>query len=75
MITEAAQMFGLLIPWYKMGINFDKIICWATFWAIFSKTHLVTLVVARRRVPGKAASNQNSLFAGSQSKGWDQGLH
>jgi hypothetical protein len=26
-----------------MGINFDQKTGWATFWAIFSQTHLVTL--------------------------------
>jgi hypothetical protein len=28
---------------YKMG--------WATFWAIFSQTHLVTLLMATKRLP------------------------
>jgi hypothetical protein len=42
-ITEVAQMYALLFPnesvmklfWQKTG--------WATFWATFSQTHLVTL--------------------------------
>jgi hypothetical protein len=43
-ITEVAQMHVLVVPnlsvtylfWQKMG--------WATFWATFSQTHLVTLM-------------------------------
>jgi hypothetical protein len=28
----------------KLSIHFDKIVGWATLWAIFLQTHLVTLV-------------------------------
>jgi hypothetical protein len=35
---------GYFIPWISLGIHFDKKTGWATFWAIFSQTHLVTLV-------------------------------
>jgi bacteriorhodopsin len=38
--TEAAQIFGILFSTVKLCKNFDK--KW-TFWAFFSKTHLVTL--------------------------------
>jgi hypothetical protein len=42
-ITEGSQLFGLLFH-KKTCINFYKKIGWATFWAIFSQTRLVTLV-------------------------------
>jgi hypothetical protein len=32
---------------YKLHINFDLRMGWATFWAIFSQTNLVTLFQAR----------------------------
>jgi hypothetical protein len=36
---------GLLFSWDKqLSVNFDKKMGWATFWAILSQTHLVTLV-------------------------------
>jgi hypothetical protein len=47
-ITEVAYIFGLPFPtiithwkWQKVG--------WATFWAVLSRSHLVTLVCAKRR--------------------------
>jgi hypothetical protein len=43
-----AQSLGLIfLPREKSYIGFDKKIGWATLWAIFSQTHLVTLTVAR----------------------------
>jgi hypothetical protein len=41
--------FCALFPKYKLCINFGKKISWATFWAIFSKSHLVTLGLADPR--------------------------
>jgi hypothetical protein len=41
-ITKVAHILKLLFPWLKLFINFDKK-GWATFWAFFSQTHLVTL--------------------------------
>jgi hypothetical protein len=42
-ITKAAQIFGLLFSSGPVMYYFDKKMGWATFWATFSKTHLVTL--------------------------------
>jgi hypothetical protein len=41
-ITEVANIIGLLFPTLKLCINFQKM-DWATFWATFSQTRLVTL--------------------------------
>jgi hypothetical protein len=41
-ITEACQIFGYFVPQLRYAINLTKK-GWATFWANFSKTHLVTL--------------------------------
>jgi hypothetical protein len=43
-IFRRSAIFGYLFPWYKLCINFDKKTAWAKFWAIFSETHLVTLL-------------------------------
>jgi hypothetical protein len=42
-ITEVALIF---FPRQKFRINFDPKMDWATFWAIFSPTHLVTLLAS-----------------------------
>jgi hypothetical protein len=42
-ITEVAPISGQLFPRYRLCINFDNKIGWATFGATFSQTHLVTL--------------------------------
>jgi hypothetical protein len=42
-ITKVAQFWGILFPRYQLCINFEQKMGWATFWAIFSQTHLVTL--------------------------------
>jgi hypothetical protein len=45
-MTEVAQTFGpTFFLRYKICINFDESKGWATFWAIFLQTHLVTLVL------------------------------
>jgi hypothetical protein len=41
LITEVARIFSTLFP-QKKGYYFAKN-DWATFWPIFSQTHLVTL--------------------------------
>jgi hypothetical protein len=41
--TEMAQISGLLLACLKVCLKFDKEEAWATFKAIFSQTHLVTL--------------------------------
>jgi hypothetical protein len=44
-ITEVAQLFGLLFSTLKVKqVLILTKITWATFWAFFSKTYLVTLV-------------------------------
>jgi hypothetical protein len=42
-ITEVSNRFGLLYSVDKLKNKFWQKIGWATFWAIFSLTHLVTL--------------------------------
>jgi hypothetical protein len=43
-IAEVAKTFlGSFVPRSGLCINFDKKMDWATFWAAFSQTHLVTL--------------------------------
>jgi hypothetical protein len=42
-ITEVDRIFWLLFPRLGLCINHDKM-RWASFWAIFSQAHLVTLV-------------------------------
>jgi hypothetical protein len=34
---------GYFFPHFRLYINFDKKVAWASFWAIFSRTHLVTM--------------------------------
>jgi hypothetical protein len=36
----------------KLCISFDKNLAWATFWAIFSISHLVTLTLCHQNVSG-----------------------
>jgi hypothetical protein len=48
-IVKVAQFFGYFFPRYKFWQNMD----WAAFWAIFSKTHLFTLV-------GSSSSSSNN---------------
>jgi hypothetical protein len=43
-ITKVADIFGLLAVKVIHLIN-----CWATFWAIFSQTSLVTLVADNKQ--------------------------
>jgi hypothetical protein len=45
-ITEIAQFLGLLFSTVKVVQKFGQKMCWATFWAIFSRTHLATLLMA-----------------------------
>jgi hypothetical protein len=44
--TDVAQFLATFSTSEVMYIciNFDKIMCWATFWACFPQTHLVTLI-------------------------------
>jgi hypothetical protein len=43
-ITSLAHIFGLLFtPSEGLALFFDKMY-WATFWAILSQTHLITLI-------------------------------
>jgi hypothetical protein len=42
LITKVAHIFGLHVSMLRFYINFDTK-WWATFWAIFSLSHLVTL--------------------------------
>jgi hypothetical protein len=42
-IKLAAKMFGLLLPTVPVMYYFRRIIGWATFWATFSQSHLVTM--------------------------------
>jgi hypothetical protein len=42
-IAEIVQIFGLLFSAEKVMHKFRQKMCWATFWAIFSQNHLVTL--------------------------------
>jgi hypothetical protein len=41
---------GNFIPWLSLSINLDKKVGWATFWKIFSQTHLVTLLKTHNNV-------------------------
>jgi hypothetical protein len=43
-ITEVAHIIGLLFHTAKVMHDFFQKMDWATFWATFSQTHLVTLV-------------------------------
>jgi hypothetical protein len=45
-ITEVAHVFCYLIQLLSLCINIDKKMGWATFWAHFSQTRLVTLIAA-----------------------------
>jgi steroid 5-alpha reductase family enzyme len=42
-MTKLPKYFGHFFTWTKLCIR--KMSCPCTFWAIFSKTHLVTLLV------------------------------
>jgi hypothetical protein len=44
-IAEMAQIFGLLCSTVNVTYHFGQNLSWATFWAIFSQTHLATLVL------------------------------
>jgi hypothetical protein len=44
-ITEVSQIFGLLYSVVEFKHKFGQKIGWATFWMIFSQTHLVTLLL------------------------------
>jgi hypothetical protein len=44
-ITEVAHIFWLLYSMVKFKRKVGPKIVWATFWAIFSQTHLVTLLL------------------------------
>jgi hypothetical protein len=41
---RSSPYFWAIFPRKKLCIDFNKKWVWATFWAIFSQTHLVTLV-------------------------------
>jgi hypothetical protein len=43
LITDVAHIFELLLSTVKVMHSFGPKTGWATFWAIFSQTHLVTL--------------------------------
>jgi hypothetical protein len=43
-ITEVAHFFGYLFPQLRLCIDFLQKTGLASFWAIFSQTHLVTLL-------------------------------
>jgi hypothetical protein len=43
-ITEVSQIFGLVFTTVKVMYKFGQKVVWATVWAIFSQTHLVTLL-------------------------------
>jgi hypothetical protein len=45
LLTEAVQCFWAIFPTDKGMHNFDQKIGCATFWATFSQTHLVTLIL------------------------------
>jgi hypothetical protein len=45
--TETSQIYGLLFSMVNAMHKFIQTIYWATFWAIFSQTHLVTLKMAQ----------------------------
>jgi hypothetical protein len=47
-ITEEGEMFWLLFASVKFLHLFGQNMGWATFWAIFSQTHLVTLLYIDR---------------------------
>jgi hypothetical protein len=41
--TEVSQILGYFFPRVSLGNNVLQKMCLATFWVIFSQTHLVTL--------------------------------
>jgi hypothetical protein len=43
------QAIGLVFPWYKLRINFDRKMSLDTFRRIFSQTRLVTLLAPDRK--------------------------
>jgi hypothetical protein len=48
-IIEIAQIIGLLISTVKVTFKLWLKTAWATFWAIFSQTHLVTLIICSKQ--------------------------
>jgi hypothetical protein len=57
-ITEVAQIFGLLFSMVKLhNVLISTKMGWASCWAIFSQTHLVTLIQRKTK-----ESSQTKLF-------------
>jgi hypothetical protein len=52
-------MFGLLFSNVKVMHIFLQNMCWATFWAIFLQTHLVTLL---GRHENRAFTTERTFF-------------
>jgi hypothetical protein len=42
-ISKVDHILAYIVPFLRLCINFGKKMGWAAFWAIFFKTHLVTL--------------------------------
>jgi hypothetical protein len=49
-ITEIASITGQFSPTVKALYLFAQEMDWATFWATFSQTHLVTLAAVDREI-------------------------
>jgi hypothetical protein len=64
---KSRQKFGASFKKYSSCINFDRKIGWATFWVIFSQTHLVTLV------PGLVMVSLSGWFGFGESAGKQDG--
>jgi hypothetical protein len=56
---------GVFFPQKMSRINFDKKMVWATFWAIISQSHLVTL--AGRQGERTGGTNRSYVHTGA---GW-----
>jgi hypothetical protein len=58
--AEIAQFFGLLYSKVKATYQFRQKLGFAPYWAIFSQTHLVTLLTTRVSNHGKFGRNSES---------------
>jgi hypothetical protein len=71
-ITEIAQILGLLFQCYQTKMRKNG---WATFWATFSQTHLVTLVVPVKGCSRRFGRQASGLVANQWSDNDAQKLH
>jgi hypothetical protein len=61
-ITEVSQIFGLLFTTVPVVYYSGQKIGWATFWATFSQTHLVSLLCRNISVTDIAVADSADIF-------------